>query len=127
MMAHLTKAYEAQDLRGDPAALHTVTVVWDEGTTHERRAGLRLRKEVGAAYPISPTGHSWGYGGSGPAQLALDLLWDVYDQEPDRSLLQAFKWDRIATLDGAAGWRMTEAEIRSWVESNGGFRAAQAW
>lgn len=102
-----------------------VKIVYDVGTTHERWDQLRLRKESGAAYPMSPTGHSWGYGGSGPAQLALDLLWDVYDQEPRRDLAQAFKWAKIARLDGEVGWRMTEDEIRAWVDANGGFSSGR--
>jgi hypothetical protein len=117
-MAHLTKAYEAQGPR------RGVLVFYDEGTSLERRDTLHLHKQAGSAYPISPTGHSWGYGGSGPAQLALDLLWDVYGREPSASLLQDFKWHRIALLDMEKGWRMTEEEIRAWVVATGGFREA---
>jgi hypothetical protein len=30
----------------------------------------------------SPSGFAWGYGGSGPADLALSLLCDVLDERP---------------------------------------------
>jgi len=45
----------------------------------------------------SPDGFQWGYGGSGPAQLALAILLDVTGEE-ERSvrLHQDFKRDKIA-------------------------------
>lgn len=46
----------------------------------------------------SPTGFSWGYGGSGPAQLALAILLEFTDEEAARSLYQDFKWDVISRL-----------------------------
>jgi hypothetical protein len=102
-----------------------VDVLYDEGTTLERRAGLQLRREPGSAYLHSPSGHSWGYHGSGPAQLALDLLWDVYDAPPAPPLYQAFKAAVIANFDQEQGWRLSEAEIRAWVEAHGGWRSSQ--
>lgn len=47
----------------------------------------------------SPDGFNWGYGGSGPAQLALGILLAV-GVEPDRAvaLHQQLKWDLIAEL-----------------------------
>ena len=47
----------------------------------------------------SPDGFAWGYGGSGPAQLALAVL--LAAGVPDRRALQLyqhFKCDHIATL-----------------------------
>ena len=44
----------------------------------------------------SPTGFSWGFGGSGPAQLALALLLDVLDRDEAQLRYQAFKWDVVA-------------------------------
>lgn len=41
---------------------------------------------------------AWGYGGSGPAQLALTILLDQVDQETALAYYQAFKWDVIAKL-----------------------------
>jgi hypothetical protein len=64
----------------------------------------------------SPTGFEWGYGGSGPAQLALAILADVFrnDQLAVR-LHQRFKWDAIATLERTRPWQMTETEVLTIV------------
>ncbi|MBN2286928.1 MAG: hypothetical protein JXI43_10805, partial [Tissierellales bacterium] len=46
----------------------------------------------------SPDGFCWGYGGSGPAQLALAILLKFTDRETACNLYQKFKWEMIATL-----------------------------
>lgn len=46
----------------------------------------------------SPDGFEWGYGGSGPAQLALAILLEFTDEETARRLYQKFKWNVIAGL-----------------------------
>ena len=48
----------------------------------------------------SPTGFSWGYGGSGPAQMALALLLELTRGKQDLSLVwyQEVKWQIIAKL-----------------------------
>ena len=46
----------------------------------------------------SPSGFNWGYGGSGPAQLALAILLRATDHETAVAYYQAFKWDVIAKL-----------------------------
>jgi len=59
----------------------------------------------------SPTGLDWGYGGSGPAQLALALLIDVRGNIPEaKARYQQFKWDVIAKLPYER-WRLTEEQI----------------
>ena len=48
----------------------------------------------------SPSGFSWGYGGSGPAQLALALLLEAGASEMEAQRHhQDFKWAHIAKLD----------------------------
>jgi Family of unknown function (DUF6166) len=66
----------------------------------------------------SPTGFAWGYGGSGPAQLAFALLAAVVGVEraSEPQMFQNFKWDVIGRLDQAQGWKITEGEIREWIE-----------
>ena len=60
----------------------------------------------------SPTGFEWGYGGSGPAQLALALLADALgDEEQSLLLYQAFKWKVITNLP-EAGWQMSAAQVK---------------
>lgn len=63
----------------------------------------------------SPDGHSWGYGGSGPSQLAHDLLWDVLGVEPAPSLYHAFKEVFIAPLDIDRDWTLDEIDVADWV------------
>ncbi|HEY8416324.1 MAG TPA: DUF6166 domain-containing protein [Thermaerobacter sp.] len=85
----------------------------------------------------SPTGFEWGYGGSGPADLALsiltDYLGDVYlivhtdDGEMTREhtvqiadrLYQEFKWQFIAPLDCDRPWRITGQQISDWLRAKG--------
>lgn len=64
----------------------------------------------------SPDGFQWGYGGSGPAQLALALLLDA-TTDPDiaRTLHQAFKWEFISGW--GKEWSVTRADILIWVRS----------
>jgi hypothetical protein len=61
----------------------------------------------------SPTGFAWGYGGSGPAQLALALLADVLgDDEAALRYHQEFKFKVIGRLPQNAPWTLTEQDIR---------------
>jgi hypothetical protein len=47
----------------------------------------------------SPDGFAWGYGGSGPAQLALAVLLELTDEPFALEAYADFKWHHIATLD----------------------------
>lgn len=46
----------------------------------------------------SPDGFSWGYGGSGPAQLALAICLELTNEKTALNLYQAFKFQFIAPL-----------------------------
>lgn len=46
----------------------------------------------------SPDGFAWGYGGSGPAQLALAILLELTDQETAIRNYQDFKWKVISQI-----------------------------
>lgn len=46
----------------------------------------------------SPDGFSWGYAGSGPAQLALAILLELYSEEYAMQHYQEFKNNVIAKL-----------------------------
>jgi hypothetical protein len=65
----------------------------------------------------SPDGFQCGYSGSGPAQLALALLADLYDDDVALEHYQAFKSDVIAGLDSGQ-WVLSESFIRSWADDN---------
>jgi hypothetical protein len=59
----------------------------------------------------SPTGYEWGYGGSGPAQLALALLADhLRDDERALALYQRFKRAVVSHFP-FAGWTLTGRQI----------------
>jgi len=59
----------------------------------------------------SPNGFEWGYGGTGPAQLALALLADwLGDDALALDLYQAFKFKTVASLP-REGWTLTGKEI----------------
>ena len=65
----------------------------------------------------SPTGFEWGYGGSGPAQLALAILADhCRDDEQALNWYQRFKWAVIAELPHR-GWTLTGEEIDAVLRS----------
>jgi len=61
----------------------------------------------------SPDGFAWGYGGSGPAQLALALLCDAIGVERAEKLYQQFKFSVIARLPQDAGWTFTVEQVRA--------------
>ena len=46
----------------------------------------------------SPDGFSWGYGGSGPAQLALAILLEYMSKEDACNYYYDFKWRFVAQL-----------------------------
>lgn len=62
----------------------------------------------------SPDGFQWSYGGSGPADLARSLLWDVMGAEPDPDAYQAFKAEHVAKWAKDA-FRVSEAFIAEWI------------
>lgn len=77
----------------------------------ERITPLKPRHDL---WNHSPDGFNWGYGGSGPAQLALALLADALgnDEEAVR-LHQRFKWEWVSGFD--TSWDMTDEAIRAWA------------
>lgn len=59
----------------------------------------------------SPSGFEWGYGGSGPAQLALAILAEHLGNEGlAEDLHQRFKWAVVATLPHS-NWKLISDEI----------------
>jgi hypothetical protein len=68
----------------------------------------------------SPDGFEWGYGGSGPAQLALALLVDATgNAERAMRLHQDFKRCFIQDIDSDR-WEIEAAEVRRYVANEGG-------
>ena len=81
-------------------------------TAHGKTKRLPWRLEV---WHHSPTGLSWGYHGSGPAQCALAILCDVIGPRRAVRLHQQFKRHCIAPLAIDEGWSMTAREVLLWV------------
>jgi hypothetical protein len=64
----------------------------------------------------SPTGFEWGYGGSGPAQLALAILADhTGDDDEAVTLHQDFNRLVVAQLPFRR-WEITGVQLESWLE-----------
>lgn len=61
----------------------------------------------------SPNGFEWGYGGSGPSQLALAILLDEVDQDMALDLYQEFKWRVIAVLGNE--WRLDSIHVMNVI------------
>ena len=64
----------------------------------------------------SPDGPEWGYGGSGPSQLALSLVADALGstRAGDQFALgfyQDFKWRVISALAQELPWKMTRERV----------------
>ena len=60
-----------------------------------------------------PDGFEWGYGGSGPAQLALAIATDHFGDERGQQLYQDLKWALVARIVGDT-WELTSAAIDDW-------------
>lgn len=106
--------------RYEPATLPAVSPRSYTGT---RRAdgGIHVtRFMAGTGAPLaprldlhnhSPTGFEWGYGGSGPAQLALALCADALgDDQRALATYQRFKFAVVASLP-KAGWTLTRDDV----------------
>ncbi|GAV24774.1 hypothetical protein ciss_07070 [Carboxydothermus islandicus] len=67
----------------------------------------------------SPDGFEWGYGGSGPAELALNILYVITeDKELARRFYQQFKWDFIAKIPYKGGV-IKRDEVINWLRQQG--------
>lgn len=62
----------------------------------------------------SPTGLEFGYGGSGPADTALNILALVLTPREANRLHQRFKFAHIANLPRAGG-RIALHDVRDWI------------
>jgi hypothetical protein len=73
-----------------------------------RRAPLALRLDL---RNHSPTGFAWGYGGSGPAQLALAILADLHGDAKALAWYMPFKWRVIAQLKQLEPWTLSAQQV----------------
>lgn len=86
--------------------------VFKNGEPFDHKPSLKVRNH-------SPDGFSWGYYGSGCAQLSLALLMEECG-ETAPILYQKFKEDVIARLPNEEGdeWQLTGEQIKNWYEKN---------
>jgi hypothetical protein len=63
----------------------------------------------------SSTGPEWGYGGSGPAQLAYCILREFMPRDEAMRLYQQFKAEVIAVLPQDRGWTLTADQVKEWI------------
>ena len=63
----------------------------------------------------SPTGIEWGYGRSGPADLALSVLLALTDERAANALYHRFKHEVVASIPEDGGV-LRAADVRRWVE-----------
>jgi hypothetical protein len=81
---------------------------------HESQVWLNGRElSIAPSQKVSnrSSGFTWGYGGSGPAQLALAILLDLKGEAFAKRHYQKFKWDVIAELPVGKGF----SEILTWA------------
>ena len=64
----------------------------------------------------SPTGIEWGYGGSGPADLALSILTQYAGQEFANRHYMQFKFEVIANIPRKGG-TITAEIIEQWIDN----------
>jgi hypothetical protein len=74
-------------IRGDSATRQ----VWINGKLLDPKRSQKI-------FNHSPDGFNWGYGGSGPAQLALAILLELVDKSTSVSWHQDFKFGFVARL-----------------------------
>jgi len=68
-------------------------------------------------YNHSPDGFCWGYGGSGPAQLALALLMRYLPTNSAVNAYQDFKFAIIAQLP-QADFEIDESIVIDWIKEH---------
>ena len=83
-----------------------------DGAPLDWRSSLAVRNH-------SPTRPAWGYGGSGPAQLALAILLALTDEATAERFYQRFKWDVIAPIE-ADRWALDAGDVLGWAGAGGG-------
>ena len=82
---------------------------------HDEYRDLALRLDLA---DHSPTGFEWGYGGSGPSQLALALLADFTgDDAYALARYTDFKWWVVAALPWER-WTIPAEQMREWVDAH---------
>lgn len=97
------------------ARSHARLVMVGRGTSLDRR----LLPGPSQAIVKHSDEFEWGYGGSGPAQLALAILLDfTRDRDLAEQQHQEFKWAYVADWNEVR-WTISGAEIVAWLQQSG--------
>ena len=115
-----TEVRQEASSTGGPAGVSTETVfqgkrdptapVGEECTVIVDGSLLSYRYDLLSA---SPAGFEWGYGGSGPAQLAIAILAHAFDDEFACEWYQQFKREVVANLPEDR-WTLRASELDAW-------------
>lgn len=110
------KSGGGRERRGDGESDEILSVPTDDVVL--KRVGNGVATNVPHVWTLhSPTGFEWGYGGSGPADLALNILLKFGCTRAEAEILhQEFKWKYIAGLP-EEGATIAAGEIREWIEA----------
>jgi hypothetical protein len=79
---------------------------------------LLLPNRSQGVYNHSPDGFNWGYGGSGPSQLALAIMLEFVDEDMAISLYQDFKVDVISKLSQDKDFEIDMETVELWIISH---------
>jgi hypothetical protein len=117
-------AYDPKRIPGDGASLTDRPTAKYVGVRTESGTTVAREDDVGKEFPL-PLRHDlrrhsaafeWGFGGSGPAQLALAILSDALGADKARECYQKFKFQVIGALP-AQGWELTREGVLGWCRT----------
>ena len=108
--------YLAHRVGGDESTTGVAEVIVRQGGCDDIPLPPRLD-----LFNHSPDGFNWGYGGSGPAQLALAILAHALGSthlgdQVAIALHQRFKKEIIAPIHASSSWSMGRRFVVDWVE-----------
>lgn len=115
-IANVAAAIERLNQSGGDGAAQSVELAEDVYLWRDRQG--TAQSNVPHFVRHSPTGIEWGYGGSGPADLALSILRRFTDPDTAERLYQRFKEDVIATVPHEGGL-IRAAFVISWLYAQG--------
>lgn len=121
-----TRGFDAEDTVPEPSSTEGQVEASTEHVYHGRRDPTAPVDEectvtvdsepLGTHYELlsaSPSGFEWGYGGSGPAQLAIAILAHAFDEEFACEHYQQFKREVVANLP-VDRWTLRTSELDAW-------------
>ena len=137
-----TRVFDRDTMTRGEASVVVQNVVGDgpagRGLTSESNPSTGSGHRLGDRRPLthvsyhSPDGFEWGYAGSGPADLALAILADYFDESAEfvlaalrsmwtprskaATLHQSFK-ERFVATEHWDGWQLDSDAIEAWLQT----------